>query len=314
VRISDPYAASYGVADPIWALTQLAQTTMRSELGKYSLDRTFSERDALNGAIVSTINAAAAAWGIECLRYEIRDISPPASLAAAMALQAEAERRKRADILESEGRREAAINTAEGGRRSTVLAAQGDAEATLARAHASAAAIEMLATATGKRGAARAVALRVAEQYVAAFGALAKKGTTLVLPADAGNVGGMVATALGVYGAVAERARAAGGAGAAADDDADAGGDAAAGDAAPAPPAPGTTDRLYQEALRAVRGTAGAPAGFDLDVDGSGGARAAARRGGGGGGSGATFEPQAFGGISSTEAAARVEGRERGRE
>ena len=105
VRVVDAHAASYGVSDPIWAVTQLAQTTMRSELGKYSLDRTFSERDSLNSAIVAAINSAAATWGISCLRYEIRDINPPASLTQAMSLQAEAERRKRAEILESEGRR-----------------------------------------------------------------------------------------------------------------------------------------------------------------------------------------------------------------
>ena len=108
VRVVDPFQASYGVSDPIWAVTQLAQTTMRSELGKYSLDRTFSERESLNSAIVAAINSAAATWGISCLRYEIRDINPPASLTQAMSLQAEAERRKRADILESEGRRCAA--------------------------------------------------------------------------------------------------------------------------------------------------------------------------------------------------------------
>ena len=105
VRVVDAHAASYGVSDPIWAVTQLAQTTMRSELGKYTLDRTFSERESLNSAIVAAINSAAATWGISCLRYEIRDINPPASLTQAMSLQAEAERRKRAEILESEGRR-----------------------------------------------------------------------------------------------------------------------------------------------------------------------------------------------------------------
>ena len=280
MRINDPYAASYGVSDPIWALTQLAQTTMRSELGKCSLDRTFSERANLNTSIVGAINAAAGTWGIECLRYEIRDINPPASLQAAMALQAEAERRKRADILESEGRREAAINTAEGTRRSTVLAAQGDAEAILARAHASAAAIEMLATATRKRGAERAVALRVAEQYVGAFGALAQRGTTLVLPANMGDVGGMVATALGVYGAVVDKTRA-GGAGGGADD-------AAAGAGADADE---DTDALYQEALRTVRG-AGSSRAFDLDAVG-GVVRPAVPAIG-------------AGGISSAEAAERV--------
>ena len=105
VRVVVPHMASYGVSDPIFAVTQLAQTTMRSELGKYTLDRTFSERESLNSAIVAAINSAAATWGISCLRYEIRDINPPASLTQAMSLQAEAERRKRADILESEGRR-----------------------------------------------------------------------------------------------------------------------------------------------------------------------------------------------------------------
>ncbi len=327
VRIKEPFDASYGVSDPIWALTQLAQTTMRSELGKYSLDRTFSERDALNAAIVSTINAAASSWGIECLRYEIRDITPPASLLAAMALQAEAERRKRADILESEGRREAAVNTAEGVRRSTVLAAQGDAEATLARAHASAAAIEMLTTATGKAGAQRAVSLRIAEQYVAAFGGLARKGTTLILPSDTGNVGAMVAQALGVYtavqgagGARAARAAAAselhGGAelaGAAAggdDDDHDGGGGGGGGGGAGAEggasagAATRSTDKLYQEAIRAVRAGGGS---FNLDADGV----ALTERSGAGSSSsaaassGSAFEPASYA-ISSAAAADRL--------
>ena len=236
---------------------------MRSELGKYSLDKTFSERESLNFAIVSAINGAATNWGIECLRYEIRDIVPPASLQAAMALQAEAERRKRADILESEGRREAAVNTAEGTRRSTVLAAQGDAEAILARAHASSAAIEMLATATSKRGAERAVALRVAEQYVGAFGNIAKKGNTIVIPADVGNVGGMVAQALGVYNSVVQRSRV----DARAEDDGAAegvGGDGSAGAVGAENVDLGSisTDQLYQEALRSVRSPG---ARFDLD-------------------------------------------------
>lgn len=105
LRTNDPYAASYGINDPTWAVTQLAQTSMRSELGRYSLDKTFSERDSLNSAIVTAINTAARPWGIECLRYEIRDITPPAAIKGAMELQAEAERRKRAEILESEGKR-----------------------------------------------------------------------------------------------------------------------------------------------------------------------------------------------------------------
>jgi hypothetical protein len=291
------------VSDPIWALTQLAQTTMRSELGKYSLDKTFSERESLNFAIVSAINGAATNWGIECLRYEIRDIVPPASLQAAMALQAEAERRKRADILESEGRREAAVNTAEGTRRSTVLAAQGDAEAILARAHASAAAIEMLATATSKRGAERAVALRVAEQYVGAFGQIAKRGNTVVIPADVGNVGGMVAQALGVYNSVVQRTRA-GGEGGEEDAGADAGAGAGAlgdggGDAVDLGSI--STDQLYQEALRSVRSPG---ARFDLDD-----ADAATSAVGGGGAveQRAARESQPSFGISSEAAAARID-------
>lgn len=293
VRINDPYAASYGVSDPIWALTQLAQTTMRSELGKYSLDKTFSERESLNFAIVSAINGAATNWGIECLRYEIRDIVPPASLQAAMALQAEAERRKRADILESEGRREAAVNTAEGTRRSTVLAAQGDAEAILARAHASAAAIEMLATATSKRGAERAVALRVAEQYVGAFGNIAKRGNTVVIPADVGNVGGMVAQALGVYNSVVQRTRA----GAGGEEEAGAGAGALGGGGDAVDLGSISTDQLYQEALQSVRSPG---ARFDFDD-------AATSAVGGGDVEQRAARDQPSFGISSEAAAARID-------
>lgn len=123
--------------DPRFAVMQLAQTTMRSELGKITLDKTFEERESLNANIVNAINDASRAWGISCLRYEIRDITPPTSVKAAMDMQAEAERRKRAEILESEGEREAAINTAEGKRQSIVLRAQGEAQAIIARANAS---------------------------------------------------------------------------------------------------------------------------------------------------------------------------------
>ena len=262
---------------------------MRSELGKYSLDRTFSERESLNSAIVAAINDAASTWGIQCLRYEIRDINPPASLTAAMSLQAEAERRKRADILESEGRREAAINTAEGQRRSTVLAAQGEAEATLARAHASAAAVEMITVATAKRGAHRAVSLRVAEQYVAAFGNLAKKGTTVLLPSDAGNVGGMVASALGVYKAVAG-----GGAGGGGEKGGEEGGEEGNTEE--------TSAKLFEEAIKHLRaagvkgGVAAAAEGAARDAEAA--AQAAGERGAGGLGGG--------GSISSDEAAKRV--------
>lgn len=122
LRILDPYLASYGVEDPEFAITQLAQTTMRSELGKMSLDKVFRERESLNVSIVDSINKAASAWGITCLRYEIRDIKLPTRVHEAMQMQVEAERRKRATILESEGVREADINVAEGKRQARILA------------------------------------------------------------------------------------------------------------------------------------------------------------------------------------------------
>ena len=160
------------------------------------------ERESLNLAIVASINTAAVNWGVECLRYEIKDIAPPSSVKAAMDLQAEAERRKRAEILDSEGAREAAINRAEGARRSTVLAARGEAEAITARAQATSHAVTLLAGAVSVPGGSHAVALRVAEQYVSAFARLAKVGNTLVLPANVGDVSGMVAQALATYSSI----------------------------------------------------------------------------------------------------------------
>jgi regulator of protease activity HflC (stomatin/prohibitin superfamily) len=213
IRVVDAHAASYGVADPIFALSQLAQTTMRSELGKITLDKTFEERETLNLSIVASINQAAKAWGTECLRYEIKDIVPPASVKTAMDSQAEAERKKRADILASEGEREAEINRAEGMRRSIVLQAEGEAQAILARARASATAVELLAEASRRKGGRSAVAMRVAEQYVAAFGNIARHGNTVVIPADAGNVSSMVAQALSVFEGVKAKGKGAVGAG-----------------------------------------------------------------------------------------------------
>ena len=128
VRVTDPEKASYGVENVLFALSQIAQTTMRSELGKISLDKTFEERALLNEKIVKSINAAAAPWGIECLRYEIRDISPPAAVRAAMELEAEAERRRRADVLTSEGERQAEVNIAEGKRQAIIFEAEAKAQ------------------------------------------------------------------------------------------------------------------------------------------------------------------------------------------
>jgi regulator of protease activity HflC (stomatin/prohibitin superfamily) len=210
VKVVDAYHAAYGVEDPHFAITQLAQTTMRSEIGKLTLDETFLERDQLNSNIVQAINAAAADWGIACMRYEIRDIAPPPAVRAAMEMQAEAERRKRALILDSEGEQEAEINLAKGKKAAVVLAseasmqerinlAKGEASATEAHAAASAKAVRLVAEALGSAGGAEASSLRVAEQYVSAFKALAASGSTVVVPANTGDVGAMVAQAMAIY-------------------------------------------------------------------------------------------------------------------
>ncbi len=210
VRIVDPVQASYGVSDPVFAVTQLAQTTMRSEIGKLSLDESFEERELLNANIVNAINDAAQTWGIQCMRYEIKNISPPATVLKAMELQVAAERKKRAEILESEGERQSKINIAEADKQEVVLAsegamtdqinrAKGEAEAILNVSEATARGIEMIAAAIVKQGGEDAVALKVAERYVEAFSKLAKEGTTILLPANANDAGGMVAQALAVF-------------------------------------------------------------------------------------------------------------------
>lgn len=210
LRILDPYLASYGVEDPEFAITQLAQTTMRSELGKISLDKVFRERENLNISIVDAINKASEAWGISCLRYEIRDIRLPTRVHEAMQMQVEAERKKRAAILESEGIREAEINVAEGKRQARILAseaekqeqinqAEGQANAILRIADAKAKQIETigvkLTTGNGKN----AASFLVAEKYVNAFSNLAQTNNTLILPANASDVTGIVAQAMSVY-------------------------------------------------------------------------------------------------------------------
>lgn len=213
VKIIDPVAASYGVHDPIYACIQLAQTTMRSEMGKMPLDKTFEERDTLNINIVEAINSAAENWGIQCMRYEIRNITPPKTILDAMEMQVEADRSKRAAILKSEGERQAAINRAEGERQSTVLEseaakidqvnrAQGEAEAILAVAEATAEGLRKIAKAILEEGGNDAVSLRVAEQYIGAFSKLAKESNTVLLPANSGDAGSMVAQAMSVFNTV----------------------------------------------------------------------------------------------------------------
>ncbi|XP_061409897.1 stomatin-like protein 2, mitochondrial [Lethenteron reissneri] len=210
LRIMDPFKASYGVEDPEYAVTQLAQTTMRSELGKIALDSVFKERESLNANIVEVINGAAEVWGIRCLRYEIKDMELPTRVKEAMQMQVEAERRKRAVVLESEGVRESDINVAEGKKRSRILAseaekaeqinqAEGQASAMVKKAIAKAEAITRLAEALTEQNGNMAASLSVAEQYVAAFSNLAKDSNTIMLPANTGDVSSMVAQAMGIY-------------------------------------------------------------------------------------------------------------------
>lgn len=199
MRVTDPYAASYGVLDAIYAISQLAQTTMRSEIGKITLDKTFEERDSLNQHIVNSINVASKAWGISCLRYEIRDISPPATVRQSMDSQASAERKKRTDILQSEGKRQAAINNAEGEKAEVVLNAEARAQAITMAAEAQSQAIERIAKAINEPGGLQAVSLSIAEQYIQAFSNIAKKGNTIILPADVNNIASMVSQSLGIF-------------------------------------------------------------------------------------------------------------------
>ena len=216
VRIVDPIAASYGVSNPVYAVSLLAQTTMRSEIGKLTLDKTFEERETLNTNIVTAINQAAQAWGIQCMRYEIKNITPPQSVLKAMELQMAADRQKRAAILESEGKMQAQINAAQGTKQQVVLQseasqidqinrAHGEAEAIIAVADATAQGIHKVAEAIQQQGGSDAVSLRIAEQYVSAFKELAKEGNTILLPANVGDVGSMVAQALTVFESIRSR-------------------------------------------------------------------------------------------------------------
>jgi len=210
LKVVDPYNASYGVEDAEFAITQLAQTTMRSEIGKISLDTVFRERESLNTNIVQQINVAADSWGIDCKRYEIRDISVPSRVKEAMQMQVEAERKKRAAILESEGIRESEINVAQGKKEAAILAseglmaekiniAKGHAEAIERTAQARAVGLHRVADALQAQNGNHAASFAVAEQYVAAFSNLAKTGNTILLPSNTGDVASMVTQAMKVY-------------------------------------------------------------------------------------------------------------------
>ncbi|XP_037785137.1 stomatin-like protein 2, mitochondrial [Penaeus monodon] len=199
LRILDPYRASYGVEDPEFAITQLAQTTMRSELGKISLDYVFRERENLNIGIVEVINKASEAWGITCLRYEIRDIKLPARVQEAMQMQVEAERRKRAAILESEGVREAEINVAEGKRKARILASEAEKIEQINTAEGQAQALGIISQALEHKEGLNAASLSTAQSYIQAFQNMATKNNTLILPANVSDVTGIVGSAVTAY-------------------------------------------------------------------------------------------------------------------
>lgn len=221
VKIVDPVAASYGAKSPLNALTQLVQTTMRSEIGKIPLDKTFEEREMLNAKIVDAINEASTSWGILCIRYEIKDIKMPEDIRKAMELQMTAERQKRARILESEGFRQSAINESEGQRQSQINLAEGmkekvlreseaaqvdqinrakgEAQAIELLAQASAAGIERIAEALSRIGGEKAASIQIAEKYIEAFRHLAKEGNTVILPANLQHPASMVVEAMAIY-------------------------------------------------------------------------------------------------------------------
>ena len=208
-QVTDPMRASYGTSNYVIAITQLAQTTLRSVIGKMELDKTFEERDLINRSVVSAIDEAALNWGVKVLRYEIKDLTPPAVILQAMQQQITAEREKRAVVAASEGRkqeqinlatgaREAAIAESEGEKQAAINKAEGEAAATLAIAKATAEALRQIAEATRAPGGMDAVNLKVAEQYVQAFAQLAKEGNTILLPSNMNDMGSMIASAMSI--------------------------------------------------------------------------------------------------------------------
>ena len=195
MRIMDPKAASYGVENLMFAVSQLAQTTMRAEIGKLSLDDTFESRDNINAKVTEAIDEASAPWGTKVLRYEVKDITPPASILDEMEKQMAAERERRVAVTTSEGYRQAQINEAEGDKQAQILRAQGEAEAVLVEAQARAESIRKISKAITEEGGSTAVAQQLAEQYVAAFDKLAREGTVALLPADSTDISSVVGKA-----------------------------------------------------------------------------------------------------------------------
>jgi len=209
MQVLDPKLASYGIGNYIFGITQLSQTTLRSEMGKIDLDRTFEERSLINASVVQEVDKASDAWGVKVLRYEIKNITPPDDVLSAMEKQMRAEREKRAVVLTSEGERDARINEAEGAKQQVIKQseavklqrineAEGEAEAIKAVARATAEGLRQIADALQTQGGLDAMQLRIAEQYITEFGKLAKQGNTFVVPASLGDIGGMIALAKGM--------------------------------------------------------------------------------------------------------------------
>jgi len=205
LQVMDPSKASYGIDNYMFASTQLAQTTMRSEIGKLELDRTFEEREAINGAIIAAVDKASDPWGVKITRYEIKNIEPPESVKDALEKQMRAEREKRAAIAESEGQRQAITNVAEGDKQEAIKKSEGEKMKRINEAEGRAQEIELIANATAEGirkiagsiqapGGGAAVNLRVAEQYIREFGNLAKKNNTVIIPSNLSDIGGMVAS------------------------------------------------------------------------------------------------------------------------
>lgn len=208
-QVTNPELASYGTSDFVMAITQLAQTSLRSVIGTMSLDKTFEEREEINARVVQAVDEAAQTWGVKVLRYEIKDLTPPKEILRAMQLQITAEREKRAVIATSEGQRQKEINVAEGERASMIAQSEGEMQAAINRAEGEARAIEavakaqaeairLVAEAIAQNKGLKAVNLQVAEKYVEAFGNIAQKSSTLLLPANLADISSMVASAMAI--------------------------------------------------------------------------------------------------------------------
>ena len=209
-QVTDPKLASCGSSNFVLAITQLAQTTLRSVIGRMELDRTFEERDQINATVVAALDEAAANWGVKVLRYEIKDLTPPKEILHAMQAQITAEREKRAVIATSEGKQQEQINLANGARQAAIAKSEGDKQAAINNAQGNAAAILAIADANAEAirkvgqaieggGGINAVNLKVAEQYVAAFAGLARTGNTLIVPSNLADLAGLVSTATTVF-------------------------------------------------------------------------------------------------------------------